>query len=283
MSENYEKIKIDEIVPNDKNNRENDSWELAILAESIKDVGMIEPIVVYKDDSTDKYVILSGHRRYAAAKQLGMDELACKVVPKPGDDYEEQEYLAQANIHRSSPEALKNEIDLMNREWQTMDTDRRNTLRERLLEEFQTSNADNPRYTDDPDGFTLRNFRPRYAYISRMTGLGISNATVKNYLQQIKREDDEENEADVDIATADDVGSESSSGKKPVTLKSLAKAAKSLIDKMDDITIEDGEIVQAVEASHQALQEMIDVITERSDPHYNDESAYDRALDEAGL
>jgi ParB family chromosome partitioning protein len=52
------------------------------LAESMKKFGQLQPICVY-DEKKVNYIILYGHRRYFAAKKLGLKELKCIIVPEP--------------------------------------------------------------------------------------------------------------------------------------------------------------------------------------------------------
>jgi len=48
------------------------------LAENIKQVGLINPIVVTPND--DKFEIVAGHRRYLALKMLGANKVSCVIV-----------------------------------------------------------------------------------------------------------------------------------------------------------------------------------------------------------
>ena len=53
------------------------------LANSIQEVGMLQPIRVHAVDSLDgvtRYTIVSGQRRFEAAKMLGLDGVPCLVV-----------------------------------------------------------------------------------------------------------------------------------------------------------------------------------------------------------
>jgi N6-adenosine-specific RNA methylase IME4/ParB-like chromosome segregation protein Spo0J len=64
------------------------------LAESIKQKGILEPIVI-KDDNT----ILSGHRRWLAAKSIGLDKVPCRTISF-NDDLDELESLIEFNRQR---------------------------------------------------------------------------------------------------------------------------------------------------------------------------------------
>lgn len=63
--------RIDEIKPYERNPRRNDD-AVAYVANSIKQFGFKVPIIIDKDG-----VIVAGHTRWKAAKQLGMEEVPC--------------------------------------------------------------------------------------------------------------------------------------------------------------------------------------------------------------
>lgn len=67
---------IDDIKPYENNPRDNDDAVDAV-ANSIKEFGWQQPIVVDKD-----MVIIVGHTRYKAAKKLGMDKVPVVVASK---------------------------------------------------------------------------------------------------------------------------------------------------------------------------------------------------------
>ena len=73
-----EKIKIVEIEPNREQPRKNfDEESLEELANSIKEYGVIQPIIVTKKD--DYYEIIAGERRWRAAKKAGLTEMPCII------------------------------------------------------------------------------------------------------------------------------------------------------------------------------------------------------------
>jgi len=72
-------ININLIRSNDKQPRKNfDNEKIAELAQSIKEHGIIQPIIVTKKD--DYYVIVAGERRWRAAKLLGLKEIPALVM-----------------------------------------------------------------------------------------------------------------------------------------------------------------------------------------------------------
>lgn len=70
------KVKIDEIIPYDKNPRKNDK-AVKDVAQSIKECGYDNPIVV-----DENMVVLAGHTRLKALKKLGWTE--CEVMIASG-------------------------------------------------------------------------------------------------------------------------------------------------------------------------------------------------------
>ena len=89
-------LSIDDIVVEEQVRKDFGENEISELAESIKQVGIINPPVVRKKDGS--YVIIDGERRLRACKLLGMDKVLCSVK----DIKEEDIHAAQiiANVHR---------------------------------------------------------------------------------------------------------------------------------------------------------------------------------------
>ena len=78
IKEVVEQIKITEIEPNREQPRKNfDEESLEELANSIKEYGVIQPIIVTKKDGY--YQIVAGERRWRAAKKAGLKEIPCLV------------------------------------------------------------------------------------------------------------------------------------------------------------------------------------------------------------
>ena len=73
-------VKIDEVKPYPNNPRNNDNGVDAV-ANSIKEFGWQQPIVVDKDN-----VIIVGHTRYKAAKKLKMDKVPVVVASNLSDE-----------------------------------------------------------------------------------------------------------------------------------------------------------------------------------------------------
>lgn len=74
--------------------------QFQVLVNKIKESGWIEPVIVNKD-----YKILSGHRRFRAAKLLGHTSIDCEKVSVPPEL--ELEILLNANIYREKTTVQK--------------------------------------------------------------------------------------------------------------------------------------------------------------------------------
>ena len=66
---------LDSIRPYAANAKKHDATQVANVAESIRQYGFVQPIVIDKDG-----VIVIGHCRALAAKKLGMNEVPCVCV-----------------------------------------------------------------------------------------------------------------------------------------------------------------------------------------------------------
>jgi len=90
-------LKIDEIEPNRLQPRKNfDEDALQELSESIKQFGLIQPIVVKKQDNY--YEIVAGERRWRAARIVGLKEVP--VIVKEYNERESMEIAIVENLQR---------------------------------------------------------------------------------------------------------------------------------------------------------------------------------------
>ncbi|MFM1524533.1 MULTISPECIES: ParB/RepB/Spo0J family partition protein [Helcococcus] len=67
------------------------------LIESIKDYGIINPLIVTNSDVDNKYVILSGRHRYLVAKELGYETIPC-IVKLDLSEEEKYAYVIETNV-----------------------------------------------------------------------------------------------------------------------------------------------------------------------------------------
>ena len=104
MSEMAE-IPIGEIVPNPTQPRTSfDEEALGELADSIRQLGVIQPITV-KRGSDGKYVIISGERRWRAARRAGLRTLPAYV--READDENLHAMALVENIQRQDLNAIE--------------------------------------------------------------------------------------------------------------------------------------------------------------------------------
>ena len=96
-SKNLKTLKITEVEPNREQPRKNFNQEsLEELSESIKTYGIIQPIVVSKEDGY--YAIIAGERRWRAAKLAGLEEVP--AIIRESDEQTNREISLIENIQR---------------------------------------------------------------------------------------------------------------------------------------------------------------------------------------
>jgi ParB/RepB/Spo0J family partition protein len=88
-------VSTSDVVPNPLNPRKNDAIRTDELQEILRE-GWEQPLTVYKKGGI--YVLLSGHRRLYAARQLGVRELPVFIVEAPKTHQEEVERIAKAQL-----------------------------------------------------------------------------------------------------------------------------------------------------------------------------------------
>ena len=93
-------LSLAEIVPNKYQPRKNfDEENLNDLVNSIKERGVIQPIIVRKSNSEDsKYEIIAGERRWLAAQKAGLHEIPAVVTDV--DDLKSLEFAIVENVQR---------------------------------------------------------------------------------------------------------------------------------------------------------------------------------------
>ena len=93
-------LTLAEIVPNKYQPRKNfDEENLNDLVNSIKERGVIQPIIVRKSNSNNsKYEIIAGERRWLAAQKAGLHEIP--VVVTDADDLKSLEFAIVENVQR---------------------------------------------------------------------------------------------------------------------------------------------------------------------------------------
>lgn len=89
-------LSVDAISPNPENPRLIfDQEKLDILAESISEVGILVPLIVFEEED-GKYLLLDGERRWMCAKRLNLKDIPANVIAKPNKI---ENILRMFNIH----------------------------------------------------------------------------------------------------------------------------------------------------------------------------------------
>jgi len=101
-------IALDHIEPDPQQPRKVfDEAEIQGLAASIRQNGLLQPIVVYRTDDPTRYRIIAGERRYRAAKLAGLSAMPCFEMPPDFDqDLVDQLQLVE-NIQRADLHPLE--------------------------------------------------------------------------------------------------------------------------------------------------------------------------------
>ncbi len=97
---NTNKLSLSDIIPNKFQPRKNfDEENLSDLTKSIKERGVIQPIIVRKSNYEDsKFEIIAGERRWIAARKAGLHEIP--VVLTEADDLKSLEFAIVENVQR---------------------------------------------------------------------------------------------------------------------------------------------------------------------------------------
>ncbi len=100
------KLSIGDLYPNKFQPRKIfDEESLNDLKKSIKERGIIQPIIVRKSDENLKYEIIAGERRWLAAQKAGLHEVP--VVVTEADDLKSLEFAIVENVQRSDLNPLE--------------------------------------------------------------------------------------------------------------------------------------------------------------------------------
>jgi len=101
------KLSLSEIMPNRYQPRKNfDQDNLNDLANSIRERGVIQPIIVRKSETDNsKYEIIAGERRWLAAQKAGLHDIP--VVVTDVDDLKSLEFAIVENVQRNDLNPLE--------------------------------------------------------------------------------------------------------------------------------------------------------------------------------
>lgn len=99
-------VSVEDISPNPRQPRSRfDQVELQELTDSIKEYGLIQPLVITNAEQSGKYTLIAGERRWLAAKQAGLKSVP--VVIREASDQQRLELALIENIQRADLNALE--------------------------------------------------------------------------------------------------------------------------------------------------------------------------------
>ena len=100
-----EYLTLDKLKPYDKNARKHQEADLSTIKASITEFGMSDPIGVWGKDN----IIVEGHGRYLACKELGIDEVPVIHL----DHLTDEQRRAYALAHNKTAEMSEWDFDLL--------------------------------------------------------------------------------------------------------------------------------------------------------------------------
>jgi ParB family chromosome partitioning protein len=99
-------IPVDQIVPNPHQPRTHfDQQELAELASSIREHGVLQPLLVTISSTPDQYILIAGERRLLASRQAGLDRVP--VMIREASEQERVELALIENLQRADLSPLE--------------------------------------------------------------------------------------------------------------------------------------------------------------------------------
>ena len=101
-------VPISHIKPNAFQPRSHfDEESMSSLAASIREVGLLQPVLVREvDDEEESYELIAGERRWRAARRAGLQTIPVLVQPDTGDVSSLEQALVE-NLHREDLNALE--------------------------------------------------------------------------------------------------------------------------------------------------------------------------------
>ncbi len=100
----FKMIPVDQIEANPANIRDS-LGDLEELAASIRENGLVQPLIVYQL-APNRYRLLAGHRRHEAAFLAGLDQVPC-VVRKEPDEAKALRLMLVENTQRSNLDPIE--------------------------------------------------------------------------------------------------------------------------------------------------------------------------------
>ena len=101
-----DQIRVDRIVPNPRQPRASiNSEELKELTNSIKEHGIIQPVIVTYDQEADNYTLIAGERRLLAARQAGLESIP--AIIREASDQQRLVLALIENVQREDLNAME--------------------------------------------------------------------------------------------------------------------------------------------------------------------------------
>lgn len=109
-----ENVKVSDLIPYIRNNKEHDKEQVKMIANSIKEYGFNQPLCIDKNN-----VVVVGHGRLLAAKELKMDEVPCVRMEDLTEEQINKYRILDNKLNESEWDVLKlkeelNELGDMN-------------------------------------------------------------------------------------------------------------------------------------------------------------------------
>ena len=106
VSDKVTSVAVEKIDPNPQQPRKSfDPEQLEDLAASIRQHGIIQPLILIPGDQNDRYFLIAGERRLRAAKLAGMAEVP--AIIRTASEQEQLEFAIIENVQREDLNPLK--------------------------------------------------------------------------------------------------------------------------------------------------------------------------------
>lgn len=106
-------LSIDDLTPDKRNARKHQAYDVNAIKKSIEKYGFNDPVGVWGE----KNIIVEGHGRVLAARELGMTELPCIRL----DHLSDKQRRAYAIMHNKTAELSEWDYTILNEEMQELD------------------------------------------------------------------------------------------------------------------------------------------------------------------
>jgi ParB family transcriptional regulator, chromosome partitioning protein len=99
-------VPVEQVIPNPRQPRaQMDEEELRGLSESIREHGILQPLIVSHDSQTNRYILIAGERRLRAARLAGLETVP--VIVRQSNDQQRLELALIENVQRADLSPLE--------------------------------------------------------------------------------------------------------------------------------------------------------------------------------